>query len=230
MLATTKTSPRRVISIGSFLVAVVLGPFSIFLYHDRSSYSNAEMLRFLAVNSVALASGIAALLAARTPWRWLLLLLLLPMSQIFCERAWEFWSWSNRVGIFPYFLFLIPSALVAFALRALTRRVTVCWPQTSELDRHNIARAALQAFPFALALAPTWFTGRGFSFLMPAAIFLLLPGFGGLFGETPPDTERSRNIIVATISLCMLWALLAFIVLRTCARSGKEKAEDASRT
>ena len=193
----------------SFIVALVIGPLCVILYGETSSKD--EILRFLGLSFVALASGTTALLTARTRWRWLLLLLLLPISFDIAERAWELWSWSHHQGILPYFLFLFPSAVVSLALWCFARWLTRTWRPSGLLCWQNIARAGLHALPFALVFAPAWQKYGDFSFLIPASSFLFIPGFGGLFGSPPPN---GRGIIIAAASLGTLWVLFALFFLR----------------
>lgn len=210
----TGTSSRRLVTITGCILTVVFGGWCLLWYASAgASLSNPEgVYQFLGVGFVGLGSGIAALVAARSRWRWLLLMLLLPVSLASCERAWELWSWSYHRGVFPYFLFLIPSALVSFALWAFTRHFTRTWPHpTSLFSLQSVAGASLHALPFALVFAPAWLTKDDFSFLIPASSFLFIPGFGGIFGGAPSE---SRGILIASASLGTFWLLIALIFLR----------------
>jgi len=223
---TNSTSASRLITTAGCILAVVLGGWCLLWYASAhpSSSDQSGFYQFLGVAFVGLAAGVAALLAARRRRRWLLLLVLLPVSLVFCERAWELWSWSYRRGVFPYFLFLIPSALVAFALRAVARRFTGAWPPAATmLALQNMARASLHALPFAVVFAPMWVRNGDFSFLIPASAFLFIPGFGGIWGAAPSD---SWGILVASASLATFWLLIALVFLRSRPRPLAQEIEN----
>jgi len=133
------------------------------------------------------------------------------------------------MGIFTYFLFLIPSALVAPVLRALIQWLTENWHPASAFCWWNILRATLRAFPFALAFAPTLLIKKGLGVLLPASLYLCGAGYEWVFRGTPFDTEDGRNVTVAVTSFVLLWALLALIFFVQQSLDIDRKREDERR-
>jgi hypothetical protein len=221
MTPTSTHSRRRFIAIGTFVVAAVLVPVSLFWSVTRMPAFEGEMYPSLGVSFVALVCGITTLLTARSRWRWLLLLLLLPLSMAFCEDAWNAGFWTVPTGIFPYFLYLIPSAVLSSALWTFVRWFTGSWnPASSLFCWQNIARAGLHALPFAIMFAPMWLTKPGISFMIPAATFLFVPGFGGFFDGRSTDRE---GMLMAATSLGVVWTLLTPFFLRISPRALTEE-------
>ena len=87
----TGTSPRRLLAIASFLIAIVFGPLTHLWYVAKSLSNPEDVHPFLGVAFVHLAAAMIFLVIARTPWRWLLLLISLPCAYEFFERSFELW-------------------------------------------------------------------------------------------------------------------------------------------
>jgi hypothetical protein len=77
MNSSNSTTPRRLLTIVSLIVALVMEPVCMLL--DAANYNgNFPPSRFSLLMVLALLAGVTALAAGRSRWRWLLLLLILP--------------------------------------------------------------------------------------------------------------------------------------------------------
>lgn len=89
------TSPRRLLTIASFILAIVFGPLTLLWYVAKSLSNPEDVYLFLGVAFVHLAAAVTFLATARTRWRWVILLITLPCAFEFCERTFELWRWSH---------------------------------------------------------------------------------------------------------------------------------------
>src|SRR6266496_3548213 len=94
-METTGTSPRRLLAIASFIIAIVFGPLTLLWYWAKSLSNPEDVYPFLGVAFVHLAAAVAFVLTAKTHWRWALLLISLPCALEFFERSFELWRWSH---------------------------------------------------------------------------------------------------------------------------------------
>ena len=115
------------------------------------------------------------------------------------------------MGVFTYFLFLTVTMVPGLCLRALIGWLTAGWRPAGALSWQNVLGAILRALPFALTFAPTLLMKRGLGVLIPASLFLGGAMYERVFRGKVLDAEDGRNVSVASISLLVLWVLLAFI-------------------
>ncbi len=94
-METNRTSPRRLVGIASFIVAVVFGVWSV-LWHTAKSPLNPELVYpFLGVASIHVIAAEAFIFAAKTRWRWAMLLLTLPCGLFFIDWGYELWRMTH---------------------------------------------------------------------------------------------------------------------------------------
>ena len=94
-METTDTSPRRLLALGSFVIAIVFGPLTLLWYVAKSLSNPEDVYPFLGVAFVHFAAAVTFLITGRTRWRWLLLLITLPCAFQFFERSFELWRCSH---------------------------------------------------------------------------------------------------------------------------------------
>ena len=92
-MSMTATSPRKLLSITSIIVALVFGPLCLLWYAARSISNEDEMYPFLGVALLHLVAAVTFLVTAKSRWRWTILLLTLPCAFLFAERAFELSRW-----------------------------------------------------------------------------------------------------------------------------------------
>ena len=110
------------------------------------------------------------------------------------------------MGLGTYFIGLLMSGTVALFLWALMKLVA---PRVS---RWPLASAAVRAFPFAFAFAPSLLMKRGLGVLIPASVYLF-PQLAVLpFQKRPLDADDWNNLRVAAISFILVWGIAGLIL------------------
>ena len=94
-MSDAKTSARRLIAIASAIIAVVFGSWCLLWYVGGSLSNTEDLYPFLGVALVHLVAAVAFLAAARTRWRWAMLLITLPCAFEFLDRAYLLWRFTH---------------------------------------------------------------------------------------------------------------------------------------
>ena len=92
---TTGTSPRRLIGIVSFIVAIVFGAWCVLWHTVRSPLNPEDVYPFLGVAFVHSAAAAAFIVSAKTRWRWAMLLLVIPCAMFFIDWGYELWRMTH---------------------------------------------------------------------------------------------------------------------------------------
>ncbi len=102
---------------------------------------------------------------------------------------------------------LAMSGIAALIIRLLLK------PGIRKVSRWPLASAALRAFPFALAFAPSILMKRGFGVLIPASVYLFPELVSLPFQDSILDADDWRNLKLAAMSFLVVWGVSAFILL-----------------
>ena len=92
-MQTNGTSPRRLVTISSCVLAVAFGIASLVYYVLGALYNPPGAYTFLGMALVHLITSMTFLFSARTRWRWLMLLVTIPCALEFMERVYEVSVW-----------------------------------------------------------------------------------------------------------------------------------------
>jgi hypothetical protein len=98
-MQTNGTSARRLIAIAGLIFALVFGLWCLLWYGVGDLGNPEEVYPFLGVGLVHLTASGAFFIAARTRWRWGLLLITLPCIYDVLWTSVDMWSWSHMAWL-----------------------------------------------------------------------------------------------------------------------------------